>query len=68
MDEPDPLEWLREQACDLARTGRYPGWPEIVTALHKGVHPLLVARLTKDGEFVSMINTRCGLAMRMRGA
>ncbi|MGD9979424.1 MAG: hypothetical protein AB7H66_00505 [Hyphomonadaceae bacterium] len=68
MDEPDPLDFLRKRANELSSTGRFRTWPEIVDALHHEAHPLLVARITKESEFVAMVETRCRLAMRMRNA
>jgi hypothetical protein len=68
MDEPDPLEFLRKRANELANTGRYPAWPEVEEVLIREVHPLLVGRLAREQDFTLAIDTRCRLAKRMRSA
>ncbi len=67
MDEPDPLDFLRRRANELANTGRFSVWPEVEGVLLREVHPLLVGRLAREQGFTVAIDTRCRLAKRMRG-
>jgi hypothetical protein len=59
MEQPLTYDLMRQRVMDLASTGRYAGWPEIVRAA--GYHPVLIRRI-EDADFIALVNVRCRLA------
>jgi hypothetical protein len=60
---------MRKRAYGLADTGRYDGWPEIMSVLNQEAdfEPLRVRAIGNDALFVSMVNARCRQAKDRNG-
>lgn len=56
---PDPIIAVRDRAYDLASTGKFQHWREIVSVLQReGVYSLLVSRLDAQPYFQMMLRFR----------
>jgi hypothetical protein len=64
---PDPIIAVRERAYDLARTGTFNCWRDIVSVLRsEGVYALLVSRLDAQPYFQLVLRFRIKEGKRRR--
>lgn len=64
---PDPIIAVRDRAYDLASTGKFKSWRDIVSVLQsEGVHALLVSRLDAQPYFQITLRYRIREGKRRR--